>query len=347
MSLTLRSCSLAGTLVIGAGVIVANPVLSTPPDLRIATPEVRLSGAADVYTYVLNTAEANRTALHSLPAPDPAGVLGDIIAEQPGSLRALSDGLRAAAPVVIRQLTTTAPTQVRVAILALEAGQVDAAVNTLMGVPIAVLRPVLAINPALASVVIGAIGPVVSGVAAGADAYQDIKDAVEAGDAHEAVEATLRAPAVVANGVLNGGYGPDFNPEPSPGTVVLAGGILSPGSTSGGRTILPGPLAALRGQRADAALPATETTQSTSRTQLTERTTVDSTDSTTTVKKSVKAGHPGRDIVRTALNPVRTTHKALKDIKKTVVSLSKKPVPKHESESTSDQEKNTHETKDD
>jgi PE-PPE domain len=73
-----------------------------------------------------------------------------------------------------------------------------------------------------------------------------------------ALNAATEPPAVIANGVLNGGDGLDFNPASDPPNVILAGGILNPGSRlSPGKVVLPGPNATLQGHAPDVGVDAT------------------------------------------------------------------------------------------
>jgi hypothetical protein len=101
----------------------------------------------------------------------------------------------------------------------------------------------------IAGAVLGFGGPLISGPAAGATALQNLIDAVGSGSPEGVAGAIINGPAVVADGFLNGGYGPNLAPITPygaiPNVVVTAGGLFSPGAVVPGQitTIgLPGPI---------------------------------------------------------------------------------------------------------
>lgn len=173
----------------------------------------------------------------------PILALGRILESQPGSLEAILGGVGKSA----EQLVTTVPTQLIGAAESLTSVQLAAAVNTLMSVPVAVLNPVLALNLELAAVVIGLAGPAFSTVGATVEAIQLVIDAADEGDPQKTLDAVLDGPAVLADGVFNGGYGPDVAAHPNTDPLTLAGEFLA-GELSGmtDRVFLTVPLPRLR-----------------------------------------------------------------------------------------------------
>ena len=254
MQLTLRPYVTAGVALVGASVIVASTVQPPLPDIRVSAEAVQLSAAsvpppADVYPFIFNKTVGNAGALVNTASADPASAalgpilaLGRILESQPGSLQDILDGLGISA----EQLFTTVPAQLLGAAGSFEAGRINSTVNILQSVPLAVLNPILAKNPALAAVLLGLAGPAISSVGATVDALQLIIDASNAGDPQETLNAVLDGPAVIADGVFNGGYGPDLAAHPNTDPTVLAGGILSEGTVrDDGSVVLPGPIATL------------------------------------------------------------------------------------------------------
>jgi hypothetical protein len=254
---TLRPSTAAGIAFVGVGVLVAGA--AAPPAIQATVPHIRAEAAAvrlasnplDDYQFVLQTAVDNAIAVLSTREPGLLAVIQQVVESQPASPEAITDALQTAVPAVLEQVTQTMPPLLRDALEKYNAGQPSAAVNTLLAIPVAVLRPVLMTNPALASVVVGLLGPIISGVSATVEAVENIGDTFGLRTAGQFVEAGLKAPAMIADGILNGGYGPNFNPDPASPTVVLAGGVFSPGSSTPGRAVLPGPIATLTGHGPD------------------------------------------------------------------------------------------------
>lgn len=256
----LRPSLAAGIAFVGVGVLVASPV-TAPPAIQVTMPHIRAEAAAvrlasnplDDYQFILQKAVDNAIAVLSTREPGLLAVIQQVVESQPATSQAITHALQTAVPAVLDQVTQTMPPQLRYALDKYNAGQPSAAVNTLLGIPVAVLRPVLMTNPALASVVVGLLGPIISGVSATVEAVEDIGDTFGLRTAGQFVEAGLKAPAMIADAILNGGYGPNFNPDPASPTVVLAGGVFSPGSSAPGRVVLPGPIATLTGHGPDPA----------------------------------------------------------------------------------------------
>lgn len=147
--------------------------------------------------------------------------------------------------------------------------------NTLLTIPLLLTQPAINLLPAIEHTLtqpiqnlvnvakvfadpladslfaVGLLGPVITGLGAVGAAVQNVVDGVVASDLHQVVNAILTAPAVIADGVLNGGYGPDLGSLVGQPLAVFAGGLLSPGGfdvTPDGNLVLnvAGPVATLQ-----------------------------------------------------------------------------------------------------
>lgn len=168
--------------------------------------------------------------------------MGGILENQPDSLQEILDGLGISA----EQLFTTVPAQLLGAAGFFEAGRIDNAIINLLSLPVAVLNPILFKNQALRNVVFGLAGAPISTIGATVGALQLITDASNSGDPQETLKAVLDAPAIIADGVFNGGYGPDLAANPDTDPLQLAGGILSTRTVrNDGSVVLDGPIATL------------------------------------------------------------------------------------------------------
>jgi hypothetical protein len=75
----------------------------------------------------------------------------------------------------------------------------------------------------------GLTGPLIEGVAATGAAIQGVIDAIGTGNLTAVLGAIIDAPAVIAGGVLIGGFGPDLSTVVGiPGLTIRAGGLLTP-----------------------------------------------------------------------------------------------------------------------
>ncbi|WP_445165861.1 hypothetical protein ACTXG7_18465 [Mycolicibacterium sp. Dal123E01] len=263
---------------LGAGVIAASPI--APPVPAIHLPAIHLDASLvaavspiDTYKQVFETARTNLQAL--VDSADPGEVLKQIVANQETSLRGLGSALGTSGQQLFTALTSTTPDLVKTLVTSLAAGNVEAATNALLTVPLVVAMPLINLLPAIQKFVtqpfqnllnvttvlsdplvdniyaVGLLGPIISGLGATGAAMQNVIDAVRAGDPQKLVDAIVTGPATILDGVLNGGYGPDLGPLVGPGLTVLAGGILSSGGLSigpDGGIILnsAGPLATLQ-----------------------------------------------------------------------------------------------------
>ncbi|WP_431236537.1 hypothetical protein ACQ86B_16235 [Mycolicibacterium aichiense] len=255
MQRAVRSSVTASVALLGAGVIAASPIAPPVPDLHLPAIHVDATTLAaavspiDTYKQVFATATANLQAL--VDAADPGEVLKQIVANQTASLSALGAALGDAGNGLFTALTKTSPDLLKTLLTSLVAGNVEAATNALLTVPVAVGLPLINLLPAVEQFVtqpvqnlinvagvfrdplqdglyvVGLLGPVISGLGAAGAATQNVIDAVRTGDPRQVVNAILTGPATILDGVLNGGFGPDLGPLVSPGLSVLAGGLFS------------------------------------------------------------------------------------------------------------------------
>ncbi|TPG34889.1 hypothetical protein [Mycolicibacterium hodleri] len=252
-----------GVALVGASVIAASAVTPIPdihlpeiqlPSIHVA--DVRLAALAnplDTYAQVFHTALAGANTL--IENTVPGQLLAQLLANQLSSGATLLNGLASTAGGVAAA-TAQIPAELSTAVGQLAAGDVEGAVNTLLGLPLSVAAPILGLLPVLQTVltkpltnlvnvinaftrdpqltllaVSGFIAPLISAPAAAAAAIQNVINAVGTGDLGAVANAVLTAPATIVDGLLNGGYGPDLGPlagfPAGSGLVVKAGGLLS------------------------------------------------------------------------------------------------------------------------
>lgn len=253
------SFTAAGVALVGASVFAASAI-SPMPDIHLPSVslpamhsvEVGLAALAnplETYAKVFQDAVANVNTLAANTVP--FQVLNQIIANQIASATTLVDGLQTTGGA-IADAVAQVPAQLTNAVTQLAAGNLAGAVNTLLGIPLAVVLPATNLIPALAEVltkplqnivnvvnsfandslgtllaISGFIAPLISTTGAVVTAVQNVLDAVGTGDLGAVANAVLTAPATVIDGALNGGYGPDLGPLVQPGVAVFAGGLLS------------------------------------------------------------------------------------------------------------------------
>ena len=264
MQFAARPYLTAGATLVGASAIVASSIAPLPaigiPDIDL--PAVSVAGVnlaasgnpLDAYAQVLQNLVANVDTLAS--AARPGQVLRQILANQ----RADATGLGAALQTTgadLAQVLTTLLALVRTAVGQLAAGNIAGAVSTLLTAPVALAFPLTNLLPALATAlttpvrnlvnvvnaflapanllqteldVAGLIAPLISTPAAVALAVQNVIGAITKGNPADVLGALLIAPATIADGILNGGIGPDLGPlvAPTLGIPVFAGGLFSP-----------------------------------------------------------------------------------------------------------------------
>lgn len=246
MQVAVRPRLTAGVALVGASLFVASTVTPVPdihlPDMHLPalrTAEVGLAAAVnplEVYAQVLQTALANAGALAANAKP--GQVLEQLLANGLNNATTVGGGLASALTTEVPQLVQTAVTQI-------VAGNVTGAANALLQIPLAVGLPALPalLNPlqsvanvikaftadplATELLVGGLLAPLISTPAAAATAIQNVISAAGTGNPMAVVGALLGAPATVADGLLNGGYGPDLGPLVGSTIPVKAGGLLS------------------------------------------------------------------------------------------------------------------------
>ena len=253
----------AGVAFVGASVIAAAAVTPMPeihlPDVSLPSihaAEVNLAALAnplEVYAQVFQTALANTNTLVQNTVP--GQLLNQILQNQVSSAATLLGGLSTAGGG-IAAAATQVPAALATAVTQLAAGNVEGAVNTLLGIPLNVIAPATGLFPVLQTVltqpltnlvnvvnaftkdaqttllaVSGFIAPLISTPAAAAVAIQNVINAVGTGDLGAVANAVLTAPATIVDGLLNGGYGPNLGPlaglPEGSGVIVKAGGLLS------------------------------------------------------------------------------------------------------------------------
>jgi hypothetical protein len=277
MQRVVRSSVTAGVALFGAGIIAASPIAPPVPNIHLpaihfdATTLAAAVSPIDAYKAVFQAAAANLQALAD--AGDPGEVIKQIAANQVASLTGLGTALGALGTGLFTALSATTPELLKTVVTSLAAGNVEAATNALLTVPLAVGLPLISFLPAVEKFitqpfqnllnvagvfrdplqdglyVVGLLGPVITGLSATGAAMQNVIDAVHAGDPQQVVNALLTGPATIIGGILNGGYGPDLGPLVGSGFPVLAGGLLSLGGFdfSNGITLnVAGPLGTLQ-----------------------------------------------------------------------------------------------------
>lgn len=280
MQQTVRSYLTAGVAVVGAGALALapiQPVDSTLGDTRIPavfSGPVGLTAMSNpTYDVVFGRAAENFEALVEYffaQYERDSTPIQVIIENQTANLESTAEAARDTVEAVGTALTETVPNQIRAAFEALGEGDFYTAVNLLVGAAIAPVAPLLffaqpvhvAITSTLANAVkaitfatdpfvlglqlLSVVGPVINGAAAAVASVQAIVDSFDGGDPLREI---INAPATILDGILNGGYGPDFGAVLGGGPLpfgIFAGGLLSgeAGPSTGpvpGLT-LPGPI---------------------------------------------------------------------------------------------------------
>jgi hypothetical protein len=253
----------AGVALVGASVVVASTVSPVRdihlPDIHLPalrTAEINL--AAATYAEVFQEAAANAQALLTTFKANPTPILSQIAKNQVTTLENLMAGLQTTGGAISTALTTTVPPLLQAARTDLTSGNVEGAINNVLGATLAVAFPITGLIPTLSTAftqpltnlvnavnavqaggvlsplslaVIGLLGPALSGAGAFGVAVDNVGSAIPEGPA-AVVHAIANGPAVILDGVLNGGYGPDLSALAGlagAGITVVAGGLLSGG----------------------------------------------------------------------------------------------------------------------
>lgn len=278
----------AGVALVGASVVAASSIAPLPdvhlPDIHAPALverafDVSLTAASDplaAYSQVLQNALAGLNTLIS--TAQPGQVLSEVLANQSANAAEALAAVGSAGGAVAGALAQ-APAALITAAGQLAAGNISGATNTLLQLPLDIALPLTNALPALADLITkplqnvvnvinaftsdqlgtmlalsGFIAPLISTPAAAAVAVQNVLAAVATLNPVAIANAVLTAPATVADGLLNGGYGPNLAGLaglPPDQINVVAGGLLSPTGLSigddGSLTInTGGPLAALQ-----------------------------------------------------------------------------------------------------
>jgi hypothetical protein len=247
-----------GVAVVGASLVVASTVAPVSnvhlPEIHlpaIRTMDVDLAAAVnplEIYSQVLHDALGNVSSL--VGNAKPGQVLEAILANQLSSVSGVGAALGQTGGAVGAALAQL-PQTVQTVVGQLAAGNVSGAADALLQVPLELALPLQNLLPALATLVTkplenivnvvhaftndtlgtqlilaGLIAPLISTPAAAATAVQNVIGAVATGNPAAVVGALIGAPATIADGLLNGGYGPDLGPLVGSPFPIKAGGLL-------------------------------------------------------------------------------------------------------------------------
>jgi hypothetical protein len=259
----------AGIALVGAGIVAASTVSPVShihlqdvhlPALR--TVEVDLAAAAlaatpPSYAEVLQQAVANAQALVKTFVANPTPILSQIARNQATTLQNLMAGLQTTGGDISTALKTTVPPLLQAAFSDIQGGNVEGAINNVLNATLATAFPITEFIPTLSAAltqpltnlvnavnavqvggvlsplslaVTGLLGPVLSGAGAFGVAVDNVGNAIGTGNPQAVLNAVVNGPAVVLDGVLNGGYGPNLAALaglPPDLITVLAGGLLS------------------------------------------------------------------------------------------------------------------------
>ncbi len=229
MQAALRSYVTSGIAIVGASVVVVAPIAATPPDIHIANPAVELTASPfDDYEALFTNSLDNIQGLiaQALAPPPPPSELPFTLDDLITGLLDVNANIAAyqnqasGLPQQLSSLQQLTNMLLQAASVRLQAGNVEGALDivlytalfTATGVlgfalyPLTLLGPdVQEIAPDFAGAAFNAaFAPVLSGVAASGHVAQEVLDALNAGNPQEILDDLIAAPAVVANGVLNG-----------------------------------------------------------------------------------------------------------------------------------------------
>lgn len=267
MHAMLRPYVTAGISLVGASAIAISPIspVSTAlPDIyapahAVSTAAVNLvASPIDFYTEVFARTTTNLGQLAGTLIGDPAPILTQVIKNQVANANELIVALAEGVGNLAYAVTDLIPQALRTASVALANGDVETALNALLGIPATLAIPLIdtvydgIINPIMQTVnrinnivqnttgtiilasAIAIMGPVISTIGSVGAAIQGVIDAAGTGDIGKVAQALFDAPGVVVDGFLNGGYGP-----------LLLGYIPAPGILDS----VTGPIAAVLGIR--------------------------------------------------------------------------------------------------
>lgn len=242
-----------GVALLGAGAIAVAPIQVAPPDVKVATPPAAstavnlMADPVEFYTQLFERSIDNVGTLAEMYLDNPTPVLLQILTNQQENAERFVEALITAGDEYLILLTQAIPTLLQTVLDDLAQGDVAVAVNRLLGVPLLLTEPFLAVVGAgLAPLAIASnnlnnvvqlalsqltsarsllstFGPFLSTASAVGVAIQGVIDGAGSGDPTEIVNALINAPGVVADGFLNGGYLPE-----TPGLLTPPGLLLAP-----------------------------------------------------------------------------------------------------------------------
>ncbi len=262
MRAALRPYVSAGVALVGASAIAVAPIAATPPDVKIANPDVQLAANPfDAYVEALMRVRTNIGILFLQALEDPAvpltleDLVDGLLADPSANFQEFVDGIEGLGPFVqlnLPALLGDAADRVQAAIDRAAEGNLDLVVVELIfaylsltpivaeaiSIPLPLLGPGLeqVTNLVLAKTLNAAIGPVISGTGKAGVAIQNIVNMLNDEDPDPAalLSALVGAPGTIADGVLNG-----FPIVPSP---IAFPGILTPGDVFDPTKPNPGPV---------------------------------------------------------------------------------------------------------
>jgi hypothetical protein len=234
----------AGVALVGASVIAVAPLAPAPPHISlpsVRSAEVALAAAVnplEAYLDLLNHTVGNLSSLGQTLLANPAPILQQILKNQFASATDLLAALQSSGSQLVNGIVTTVPQQVQEALANLAAGNIVGVgqnvvniitqpvllpfLTLLSGIQPLIEKPVanlLAVTQQFTTIValsgIGVLEPIVSTINATAQAIQNVVDAGLSLNPVGLVSSIVAAPAVIADGLLNG-FGFD-------------GGVLTPG----------------------------------------------------------------------------------------------------------------------
>ncbi len=226
MRAAIRPYVTTGVALVGATAIAVTPIAATPPDVRVANPAVQLAASPfDAYEAFFDNSRDNLEGLISLalaPVPTLPFTLDDLISQalevdaNVTSFQLLLSGL----PGQISSLDQLTRMFLQAASGELQAGNVADALDVLLYTalfggsglvgfalyPAALLGlDVEELTPELAGALLNAaVAPALSAMSVGGHVTQDVLDALRSGNYQGIPGDLIAAPALMANGVLNG-----------------------------------------------------------------------------------------------------------------------------------------------
>ncbi|MGC5246679.1 hypothetical protein ACPXB3_07110 [Gordonia sp. DT219] len=250
-----------GLALAGAAAIAITPLAMTgapalAADVNHATSAAATTGIG-MYQQVIADTIANIQKLQKSAPDGTLPILNQILSNQQANLSGLGSALGTFGPKALDALQTEVPPLLEEAAAALADGDLATAINSVV---LAAILPVTAgldmlpgpILPALQKVLAGPlenlanvinetqnqlilsavlvpVSPLLGGMGGLVQGIQNVIDAAKTGDPAATLNALVAAPAVMLDGLLNGGYGIDLAPVAGLGGIglkVVAGGIF-------------------------------------------------------------------------------------------------------------------------